>query len=121
MKVNNNEIEVKEEFVQQLIEMSRDKTPEEIVPNNKNESLRNKPVVLTGANNRFFIPLLKSIRTIQKHLTDYTLIVYDLGIKEHNLQTVSCQLFNDLLYRYISSVFCIIFFGNIVIIWATIF
>ena len=89
MKVNNNEIEVKEEFVQQLIEMSRDKTPEEIVPNNKNESLRNKPVVLTGANNRFFIPLLKSIRTIRKYMKDYKLIVYDLGIKEHNLQIVS--------------------------------
>lgn len=45
-----------------------------------------KPVVMTAANNRFFVPLMRALENIRDHFKDNLIIVYDLGIKAHNIK-----------------------------------
>lgn len=45
-----------------------------------------KPVIMTAANNRYFVPLMRVLKNIRAYFKDNLIIVYDLGIKAHNVK-----------------------------------
>jgi hypothetical protein len=55
-----------------------------------NKSLTNlqQPVIILGANSRFYDTLQASMRTVNKYFNNYSVAVYDLGFDRHQLQMV---------------------------------
>ena len=48
-----------------------------------------KPVFMTAANYKYYEPLVETIKNLKKNFPDFDLIIYDLGLKEKNLEVVS--------------------------------
>lgn len=48
-----------------------------------------KPVFMTAANHKYYTPLLETIENLKQIFPDFKLIIYDLGLKEKNLNVVS--------------------------------
>lgn len=84
----NDEVFIGEPLVQQLRNNSLFYSFDNQEAKNKLERTNNedeKPVLVTAGNNRYFTPLLRAIRNIHMYLSDYKLIVYDLGISKNNI------------------------------------
>lgn len=52
-----------------------------------------KPVIVTAANNGYYLPLQSTIQQIHTYLPEYEIIVYDLGLDEN--------FYNMVLYKNI--------------------
>jgi hypothetical protein len=50
-----------------------------------------KPVIVLAANAHFYDTLQASIRTVNKHLMNYTVVIYDLGFTAHQLNMVRAK------------------------------
>jgi len=47
-----------------------------------------KPVIILAANTHFYDTLQASMRTVNTHLMDYKIVIYDLGFKQNQLEMV---------------------------------
>ena len=90
-KINDqNHLQVREEFVQELIKTSSQISfgTKQLTSLSLKSELESKPVVVTAGNERYFVPLLRVIKNIKTYFTDNKIILYDLGIQKKNLKTV---------------------------------
>lgn len=56
-----------------------------------------KPVILTAANFKYFLPLKNSLKLLQKHFPDLEIIIYDLGLADVMVKEVS-HLFTNFYF-----------------------
>jgi hypothetical protein len=53
-----------------------------------------KPVIILAANAHFYDTLQASMKTVNKHLENYSIAIYDLGFNKHQLNMVGYEQFH---------------------------
>ena len=115
LKINNvtNQIEATNNFLKHLQKISNRFTFQthyrKSIEFRQFEEDEEKPVFMTAANHKYYNPLVETINNLKQFFPNFKLIIYDLGLKEKNLQVVSISFNNSsylcITYAYIKLIF----------------
>jgi hypothetical protein len=88
----SGQIDIKESFIDYLKQISNYLSDgfrnQHLTWNETSRDQIQKPVIVLAANTHFYETLQSSMRTVNKHLEDYTVAIYDLGFNANQLNMV---------------------------------